>query len=401
MRPVCLDVTRLARRSAIVNMTGIDRVELSYLNYFLTEKDRPVFGVVRTRRRLLLLDRSGLEAVHLKSQSAEPWGPAPWWAHMSSRDTAVLAAERVLNDLAYETASIGMAFDVFSSVFPAGTLYLNTGHTNLNADLFGALAGVPDLAAAVLIHDTIPLDRPETQRAGTPTVFERRLRNALTFASRIITPSLYVEERLAHYAERWSLAPEVKAAPLGITLVSPEQQKTGAPGSIYFVAIGTIEPRKNHALLLDVWEALPASDRPELYIVGRRGWRNEKVFARLDRGVPGVHEISDLGDPALAGLLQTSAGLLQPSLDEGFGLPPHEAAARGVVPVCTPLPVYRETLGPAGIYVDPANLYEWRKVVLQLAERRRCGVESSGSPIAGYVAPTWDDHFKKALTGIC
>ncbi len=79
----------------------------------------------------------------------------------------------------------------------------------------------------------------------------------------------------------------VTVAPIGTTLAAP----ASAPPDLdlsrpYFVALGTIEPRKNHALLLDAWDLLaqrlPASAVPRLFIFGRRGWCNEAVFARLD-----------------------------------------------------------------------------------------------------------------------
>jgi hypothetical protein len=54
----------------------------------------------------------------------------------------------------------------------------------------------------------------------------------------------------------------------------------------YFVALGTIEPRKNHLLLLNLWRQFaPASGpaAPRLVVVGRRGWENENVLDMLER----------------------------------------------------------------------------------------------------------------------
>jgi glycosyltransferase involved in cell wall biosynthesis len=114
-----------------------------------------------------------------------------------------------------------------------------------------------------------------------------------------------------------------------------------------------------------------------------------------------VLERGDLADGPLASLLAAGCGLLHPSLAEGFGLPPHEAAALGVTPVCAPLPVYRETLGDAAVYVDPGDLYQWRNAVLRLASIDGAGQGTSGTGRESYVPPTWESHFKLALTTLC
>jgi glycosyltransferase involved in cell wall biosynthesis len=212
---------------------------------------------------------------------------------------------------------------------------------------------------------------------------------------------------VARHAAAIGPLPEVIVAPLGLDLAPPGDLPDLPLDRPYFLSLGTIEPRKNHALLLDLWEdlhaTLPEAAIPRLFLVGRRGWRNEGVFARLDR-LPfmgrTVFECDDIGDGALSALLAGSAGLLHPSLAEGFGLPPHEAAALGVTPVCAPLSVYRETLGDAAVYADPADLYQWRKIVLELAERDGAGQGTTGSGTA-YDPPTWEAHFKLALTTFC
>lgn len=167
-----------------------------------------------------------------------------------------------------------------------------------------------------------------------------------------------------------------------------------------FVILGTIGPRKNHVLLLDLWERFAAEtaagdDRPmpQLLILGRRVWRNEAIFRRLDsgplRGVH-IHEIADLPDSAVAALLCRSAALLLPSFTEGLGLPALEAALLGCPVIANDLPVYREFLQDMPTYVKVTGTEPWAQAV-----RKAVGwLRDPGQTLRG-VLPTWDSHFPR------
>ena len=195
-------------------------------------------------------------------------------------------------------------------------------------------------------------------------------------------------------------------APLGVGLPSagpftlPELDRSRP----FFVTVGTIEPRKNHALLLDVWQALAArlsaDAMPQLVIAGSRGWLNRDVFARLDAHPPHVIEAPGLSDAALAGLLQASQGLLFPTLAEGFGLPPLEAAALGVPLIVSDLPVLRETLGDLAVYLSPTDVYSWMETIEQAAggaPGRGDGMSGQDGTDGGRALPDWTAHFNTVL----
>ena len=80
-----------------------------------------------------------------------------------------------------------------------------------------------------------------------------------------------------------------------------------------FVVLGTIEARKNHLLLLQVWERLIqrfGTASPRLLIIGQRGWECEQVFSLLDNSAllrEAVVELSNCSDGALAGHLASLA----------------------------------------------------------------------------------------------
>jgi glycosyltransferase involved in cell wall biosynthesis len=101
--------------------------------------------------------------------------------------------------------------------------------------------------------------------------------------------------------------------------------------SAFMLAVGTVEPRKNYATLLDAYEQLRTElgdDAPQLVIVGKAGWMSEAVCSRLvalaNRGW--LRWLQTATDAELARLYQTATLFTYLSLYEGFGYPPFEAA---------------------------------------------------------------------------
>ncbi|WP_162164327.1 glycosyltransferase family 4 protein [Roseivivax isoporae] len=377
--------------------TGVDRVETAYLARFLSD-DVPLFGLVRTSLGYLLLDGAGARAV---LDSAERgWGRAGPLAHLlRQNDPARAAAETRLRRLALGRALPGRLGALLRRRLPDGTCYVNVGHANLDAHTWKGLGQVPGLRAAVMLHDTIPLDWPDFQRPGTPERFATLFRGVMDTADLVIANSRVTADDITRHAG--TNLPEIVVAPLGVARPRagppPEGPWTGTP---YFVSLGTIEPRKNHTFLLDIWDHLGAG-APHLLIVGTRGWENHETFARLDARPQRVHELNGLSDAQVFGLLAASAGLLFPSRAEGYGLPLVEAAALGVPVLCNDLAVFREIGGDFPIYATIGDHYSWASTVRRLARdadarQDRQGNSSSGRRIPRD-PPAWDDHFALVL----
>jgi glycosyltransferase involved in cell wall biosynthesis len=85
----------------------------------------------------------------------------------------------------------------------------------------------------------------------------------------------------------------------------PARRRQPGDGRPYFVCIGTIEPRKNHLLLLHLWrhlaETMPAESVPRLVIIGRRGWENEQVVDMLERCPTLKRYVEELGVAQMRG----------------------------------------------------------------------------------------------------
>jgi len=137
----------------------------------------------------------------------------------------------------------------------------------------------------------------------------------------------------------------------------------------FFIQCGTIEPRKNHLTILQVWRELVSRhgrSAPKLLLVGARGWENENVLDLLDRSVSlrdHVLEVSGLPTPVLRRLLASARALLMPSFAEGFGLPLAEANAAGARVIASDIPVFHEIAAGSFVPVSPIDGLGWLRAI--------------------------------------
>jgi glycosyltransferase involved in cell wall biosynthesis len=128
----------------------------------------------------------------------------------------------------------------------------------------------------------------------------------------------------------------------------------------FVLYVGTIEPRKNLVRLVEAYARLRASRdiAHGLVFVGRRGWKDEAVFAAVER-LELDADVRFLGYvPAgdLVALYNLADVVAFPSLYEGFGLPVLEAMACGTPVVTSPNGSLREVAGCAAEFVDPCDV---------------------------------------------
>ncbi|WP_323765042.1 glycosyltransferase family 1 protein [Marinovum sp.] len=371
-------------------MTGVDRVEFAYLRALVADPV-PLFALARTRLGYVLLSQDGAEEI-LRRARQDGWGRLDALGLVTKGPAMRRRAEADLRREALGRALPWGLAALLRRHLPEGTTYYNTGHSNLTERVVDAWRSLPGARIEVLVHDTIPLDVPQYQRPETLRKFKHFLGRTAQVADRVICNSQATLDDCQRHMQVFGRIPAGLAAPLGIETVRPGPCPDDLPPGPFFVSVGTIEPRKNHALLLDIWDQFAAEGRngPHLLLCGARGWANAAVLARLDAGNPLVQERPGLSDAEIAALLVRSRGLLFPSLAEGYGLPPIEAAALGVPVLLADLPVYRETLEDIPIYLPPQDAYSWRQKIEQLQEQR--------PPTPPYLPPSWDTHFNLVLT---
>lgn len=142
------------------------------------------------------------------------------------------------------------------------------------------------------------------------------------------------------------------------TLLSHQPSTRQAhPSSLLLLAVGTLEPRKGHALLLDACEAIwrdPAAPGSiGLIIAGAPGWQVDLLLKRLQQHPERERRLfvfPDLSDAELDWCYRHASCLVYPSLAEGYGLPIAEAGWRGLPVLLSDTAIHREVAGPRARY---------------------------------------------------
>ena len=366
-----IDVTRLCGRQLAGRLpTGVDRVSLEYVRHF--------------RRRAQALVRYGGR-----------------WVMLGAVDSARVFAALLEPGADFRRDirwSVGKGY-ALSWRRPAERVLLNTGHSGLERPDYAARIARCHLQALFFLHDLIPITHPEYSRPGEGERHERRLHTMLSAGSAIIVNSRSTQRTLESFTSargfRLPRCEVVPLAPMRLPLPARERPLEAR----YFVILGTIEPRKNHWMLLHLWRQLadqlgPAA--PRLVLIGQRGWECEQVTDLLERceSLRGlVIEEPKCSDTQLATWLHHAQALLFPSFVEGYGMPLPEALTAGVPVIASDLAVFRESAAEIPDYLDPLDGAGWKAVVLDYAkpdsQRRRAQLER----MIGFQAPTWQSHF--------
>ena len=197
------------------------------------------------------------------------------------------------------------------------------------------------------IHDISPLEHPEWFRAGFAAWYRLFLPILAKRVQKILTPSEYVKQKVV----RRFAVQNVTVTPNGVdpTLFHPgaKQTRFNLPDR-YVLFVGTIEPRKNLALLLRAWMQIKDDFQgTALVIVGVPG----SVFkaVKLEHEMERVMFLGYVDDETLAGLYASATLFVLPSQDEGFGLPALEAMSSGTPVIISDGGALPEVVGDSGV----------------------------------------------------
>ena len=141
----------------------------------------------------------------------------------------------------------------------------------------------------------------------------------------------------------------------------------------YILYVSTIESRKNHRLLLNVYKYAKSLNKkmPILILAGRKGWGVDDIFDEINKDSylkENIKILNNLTDEELKNLYKNSKFCLFPSFYEGFGLPVAEALSFGKFTLCSNISSLKEVGGDMLIYVNSFDYKIWYSKIINLME---------------------------------
>jgi glycosyltransferase involved in cell wall biosynthesis len=194
----------------------------------------------------------------------------------------------------------------------------------------------------------------------------------------VLTPSEAIRREAVDY---FGLAPHrVVATPLAADpSFVPSASGGPAPERPYLLFVGTLEPRKNLARMIEAWRQV--KDKADLVVAGRA-----RPDFPLPAPEPGLKLLGAVEEERLAALYSNAAACVYPSIYEGFGLPVLEAMQCGAPVIASNDPAIREVAGDAGLCVEATDVRAMAQAMLAVltlegkAESlRRAGFERARS----------------------
>jgi glycosyltransferase involved in cell wall biosynthesis len=226
---------------------------------------------------------------------------------------------------------------------------------------------LPFRPSVMTVHDLSPWISL-TEQSWQPDAGRIRRRTAMLLRARIPTMVITPTEAIRHAVIDYFNFPSARvvavplAAPEHFRPVSCGPSSDELPATPYFLFVGTLEPRKNIALLIDGWRQVRGHHTIDLVIAGRRRADFSAIAPE-----PGVRLIGEVPDQDLPGLYSNALAVIYPSLYEGFGLPVLEAMQCGAIVVASRDPAIMEVAGDGAILIDPRDARGLAEVLASIA----------------------------------
>lgn len=268
------------------------------------------------------------------------------------------------------------------------------------------LAGV---AINFVVYDILPVLHREWWPEGAFGLFSGWLKNIIEISDRLVCISESTKKDVQRYIEQNSVGntmPIVDYFHLGADVensigssgITKEQKRvlSSLDFEDTFLMVGTIEPRKGHAEVLEAFEILwERGENVKLIIIGKQGWMVEKVIDSM-KSSRELHKklfwFNDASDEFLEELYGRCSVLMLASYGEGFGLPIIEAAKHNMPILARDIEVFREVAQEGASYFESNGAEELSLAIQKWRLERKEGRVISS---AGIKYLSWEQSAKQ------
>jgi glycosyltransferase involved in cell wall biosynthesis len=287
-------------------------------------------GIWRDLRSLVLRSGGSADQLFAELKQFRPYaGVYPSFAHPVR--TAKLLKARLIG-LYQRFCSRAPRLTAADTLYIGGEVWTSPATVKLCNSAAGKGANL-----IVFLHDLIPILDPQF----TGHDFTKEFLEILSLPAHFIVASPFTLKELERARMERSLpkpasvsvvplADEFPGARRNESAVSPPKEAARLCGRSFVLCVGTVAVRKNHMMLLSVWEELQAElgdALPMLVLAGRRGWKAEDVLRRLDdlQNADRIFFAEAPTDAFLRWLYSACLFTVFPSVLEGWGLPVGES----------------------------------------------------------------------------
>ncbi len=243
-----------------------------------------------------------------------------------------------------------------------------TGRINLfHATDFVLPPTLPMTLKLLTVHDLSFARVPETASPRLKAYLDAVVPRSVSYADHILADSEATKRDLIDLYH----TPEAKVTVLysGVdrryrrindsAILEATHAKYGLSGLKYALSVGTVQPRKNYARVIEALATLRAKGHDLHYVIaGGKGWLNDELHRAIERtGMkPFLRLLGFVADEDLPALYNEARMLVMPSLYEGFGFPVLEAMACGTPVITSEISSLPEVAGEAALLVDPYDV---------------------------------------------
>jgi len=265
---------------------------------------------------------------------------------------------------------------------PGDILFLLDASWSIYYDYKPIIQEVRQLGGKVVtaVYDLIPIYYPQFCDESTKRAFPKWIPAICRESDEIICISKAVADDLKKYIQEtqiptdrlmdidyFHLGADIPIASTESTVRKEVSDLVRHKKTSIFLSVGTVEPRKGHAFILDAFESLwQQGDNSTLVFVGKIGWNISKLESRI-RNHPQLGKnfffVEKATDAELDILYSNANALIAASCTEGYGLPIVEAALQHLPVIASDIPVFREVGGNAALYFSLNSQSELRNAV--------------------------------------
>ena len=256
------------------------------------------------------------------------------------------------------------------------------------------------IASVVTIHDLVWRHAPETMKSFGRFLDAKFMPEAIRIADQVIAVSESTERDLVSEVPEAKGKVNVVYEATSLDFVDFSKKFDKVDGE-YILFVGTLEPRKNLARLIEAYSMLSESlrDKYSLVIVGGKGWGGVNLSNVIESSnvASNVKVLGYLQDNELKLLYHNAILFTMPSLYEGFGLPLLEAMSAGVPILTSNVSSMPEIAKESALYIDPYSVESIGTGITNMLMNDKLRESMSKYGLARAKQFSWDSASKETI----